>query len=170
MKRKSQMIESAALSAAGSATQSTGTVSLRSGEKLSLEPGGRLTATSRGGRTSRTSASRGGARSGKYGNRKTEVDGIVFDSTREARRYRSLKLMETRKEISGLRLQVVYELVPGAILGGRKRPPVRYVADFVYRTPDGVVHVEDAKGCLTSVYKLKRHLMKAVHGIDIEEV
>ena len=48
----------------------------------------------------------------KYGNTKASVDGIVFDSIREARRYKDLKLLQASGKISDLRLQVAFELVP----------------------------------------------------------
>ena len=48
----------------------------------------------------------------KYNSRKTTVDGITFDSKKEARRYLVLKKMEQDGEIKNLRLQVPVELVP----------------------------------------------------------
>jgi hypothetical protein len=72
------------------------------------------------------------------------------------------------KKITDLQLQVKYELAPSVVIQGRKRPPIRYVADFVYMQ-DGKRVVEDVKGMLTPVYKLKRHLMATVHGIEILE-
>ena len=104
----------------------------------------------------------------KYGNKKTEVDGITFDSQAEARRYKALKLLERAGEIQALELQPVYEIVPSVTLYGRKRPAVKYKADFRY-IEKGETVVEDVKGMRTPVYNLKRHLMKAVHGIEIRE-
>lgn len=104
----------------------------------------------------------------KYGNKKTEVDGITFDSQAEARRYKALKLLERAGEIQSLELQPVYELVPSVTLYGRKRTAVRYKADFRY-IHNGQTVVEDVKGMRTPVYNLKRHLMKAVHNIEIKE-
>lgn len=104
----------------------------------------------------------------KYGNKKTEVDGITFDSQAEARRYKALKLLERAGEIQSLELQPVYELVPSVTLYGRKRTAVRYKADFRYIN-NGQTVVEDVKGMRTPVYNLKRHLMKAVHNIEIKE-
>lgn len=49
------------------------------------------------------------------------------------------------------------------------RPPLRYVADFVWEE-GGKTVVADVKGVAVDVYKVKRHLMKAVHGIDILEI
>ena len=70
-------------------------------------------------------------------------------------------------------------MIGGARPGsGRKRPELRYVADFVYWEIDqarkndfqnGKWIVEDVKGILTPVYRIKRHLMMSVHGIEIRE-
>lgn len=104
----------------------------------------------------------------KYGNHKTQVDGHVFDSAKEAERYKSLVLLERAGSIDGLRIQVPFVLAPGAVVKGRKRPPIRYIADFVY-LESGEIIVEDCKGVRTDVYRLKRHLMMVVHGVDIRE-
>lgn len=105
----------------------------------------------------------------KYGNRKTVVDGITFDSQAEARRYGQLKLMLRAGAITDLALQVPFELVPSVVMGNRKRPAIKYKADFVY-TENGQRVVEDVKGMKTAVYSLKKHLMMHVHGIEIREV
>lgn len=111
-------------------------------------------------------------RSAKYKNVRTEVNGIRFDSQAEARRYLQLRLLLQDGAISDLRLQVKFELVPSVRFLGSRRltPAVRYVADFVYDGPDGVQVVEDVKGMVTPVYRLKRHLMKHIHNIDITEI
>jgi hypothetical protein len=101
----------------------------------------------------------------KYGNRKNEVDGIVFDSEKEAMRYGQLKLMLKAGIIGLLDLQVPYELNPGGTHS------LKYIADFVYIIrATGEKVVEDAKGCRTREYIKKRRLMKKVHGIIIKEV
>ena len=106
----------------------------------------------------------------KYGAIRTTVDGIVFDSKREAKRYQELVLLGRAHKISQLERQVVYELAPAVRLDGEKRmkPALRYVADFRYFDGDkGHFVVEDAKGRDTPVSRIKRHLMKSVHGIDV---
>lgn len=104
----------------------------------------------------------------KYNNKKVEVDGIKFDSKREYARWNQLKIMERAGAISDLKRQVPFELAPSVQLGGRKKPALRYVADFTY-TQGGKMVVEDAKGMLTDVYRIKKHLMLSVHGIEIKE-
>lgn len=48
----------------------------------------------------------------KYHAQKVEFDGKRFDSRREARRYAELRLLERAGEITGLRTQVPFELIP----------------------------------------------------------
>ena len=98
----------------------------------------------------------------KYRNKKTVVDGIKFDSQREATRYSVLKIMQAAGVISDLRLQVPYVMT----VNGLKI--CKYVADFVY-VDRGREVVEDVKGMKTPTYNLKKKLMKAVHGIEIQE-
>jgi Protein of unknown function (DUF1064) len=102
-------------------------------------------------------------RSAKYGNVLTaSADGKTFASKREARRYGELLLRERAGEIVGLATQVPFDLLVNGI------KVCRYVADFVYFEGERYV-VEDSKGCKTAVYRLKRKLMLAVHGIEIRE-
>lgn len=109
----------------------------------------------------------------KYGNTKTVVDGIRFDSKHEASRYVELKYMERAGLITDLHLQAPYELVPKQKDESGKvvERAVTYVADFVYRQ-NGKVVVEDAKSPATRTpdYIIKRKLMLYVHGITIREV
>lgn len=118
----------------------------------------------------------------KYGARKLKVDGIIFDSRREAMRYSQLKILERAGEISDLRLQVPFELIPSqrepdttGPRGGLRRgkvieKAVTYFADFVYKDKQGNTVVEDTKGFKTKEYKIKKKLMLFVHGIKIKEV
>lgn len=123
----------------------------------------------------------------KYLNKKTEVDGILFDSKKEADYYGFLKQKQELGEISNLRLQVPYEIIP-AVYGTRvkhlktktKEEPycvqraTYYYADFVYIvTATGRQEVVDVKSKITRknpVYLLKKKLMLAMNGIDIIEV
>lgn len=108
----------------------------------------------------------------KYGSKKTELDGIVFDSKREASRYAELKLMEMAKLISDLELQVPFELIPAQRINNKVvERACTYVADFVYYDKAmGETVVEDAKGMRTDVYKIKRKLMLQKYNIKIKEV
>lgn len=93
------------------------------------------------------------------------ANGIRFASRREFERWTRLVLADRSGEISNLRLQVAYPLV----VNGQKIGS--YVADFVY-VRDGREVVEDVKSepTKTAVYRLKKRLMRACHGIEITEV
>lgn len=101
----------------------------------------------------------------KYHAKRTTVDGITFDSKKEAERYSELRLMEKAEEIANLQLQVLYPLKVNDQL------ICSYKADFVYldrKTKRTVV--EDCKGFRTREYQIKRKLMAAIYGIEIVEV
>lgn len=104
----------------------------------------------------------------KYRARKTTVDGIEFDSAREAKRYTRLRALEEEGEIQHLRLQVPFELVPSFECDGVKYRGMKYVADFAY-VRDGKAVVEDCKGFKTPEYRIKKKLMAYVNHINIEE-
>ena len=110
----------------------------------------------------------------KYRNTKTVLDGITFDSKREAARYQELKALAARGVIEDFRHQAPFVLAPGVRFSDEKRakPALRYVADFSYRL-DGRLVVEDVKSAVTAgaaAYRIKRHLMLSVHGIEVKEV
>ena len=109
-------------------------------------------------------------RRSKFGNTPVVVDGVRFDSKREAARWQELGLLERAGKISQLERQVPYELARAVRLSGEKRlkPAIRYVADFRYFDREAYAYVvEDTKGRETPVSRIKRHLMKSVHGIDV---
>ena len=102
-------------------------------------------------------------RESKYGNRKTERDGLRFDSKHEAGWYETLRLRGLAGEFYGLARQVTFFL-PGG---------VKYIADFVTLNTDGTYTVLDAKSEATrkdKVYRLKRRQMEQCLGIEIKEV
>lgn len=117
----------------------------------------------------------------KYRNTKTVVDGMEFDSRKEAKRYQELKLLEQCGEISDLRCQEKFILIPTqrepdivGVRGGIKKGKViekecAYIADFVY-IQDGKKVVEDTKGFRTKDYIIKRKLMLYFYGITIREI
>ena len=118
----------------------------------------------------------------KYGNNKIIVNDEVFDSRKEARRYQELLVLLKAGEISDLRRQVKYVLIPAQrepdIIGpkGGRKPgkllehEVSYIADFVYKDKDGSQIVEDTKGFRTKEYILKRKMALYLLGIRIKEV
>lgn len=107
----------------------------------------------------------------KYRAKKTTIDGIVFDSRKEAARWLELKELEKAGEIAVLRRQETFVLIPeqrgtdGKLIERR----CTYKADFVY-VENGSTVVEDVKGVKTKDYIIKRKLMLWVHGIKIREV
>ena len=107
----------------------------------------------------------------KYRAKKSHVDGIKFDSLKEARRYQELRLLERAGKITDLRLQVPFFLLPAQRdeNGNVVERAVKYIADFVYTDEDGKTVVEDTKGMKTPAYIIKRKLMRWVHGIAIKE-
>lgn len=121
----------------------------------------------------------------KYHSKKVVVDGITFDSKREANRHKELLLLERAGVISNLRRQVTFELIPAyyeeferyspktgkRLKNGRRcvEKAVTYKADFVYMK-DGRNVVEDTKGVRTTDYIIKRKLMRHIHGVSITEV
>lgn len=126
----------------------------------------------------------------KYGNRKVEIDGIEFDSKKEAHRYWELKLLQRAGKISDLQLQREFELIPAQYetferygkTGKRLQDGKRcieqscvYKADFCYMQ-DGQLVVEDVKGYRDPAsagyakFIIKRKLMLWRYGIKINEV
>lgn len=107
----------------------------------------------------------------KYRNRKTKYNGMTFDSIREARRYRTLRALEDAGEISELRRQVKFVLIPAQRIAGKLvERECSYYADFCYVDANGKTVVEDAKGYRTDVFVIKRKLMLQRFGISVKEV
>jgi hypothetical protein len=106
----------------------------------------------------------------KYKSKKTVVNGIVFDSRREAKRYSELLMLERAGVIKNLELQKSFELIPSQEINGKVvERPCKYIADFVYEE-NGKTVVEDTKGMRTDKYIIKRKLMLYKYGIQIKEV
>lgn len=131
----------------------------------------------------------------KYHNRKITIDGITFDSIKEAQRFDELRLLERAGAISDLQRQVKFQLIPAQYedratgeyykVGDKKGLPklktvcleqsVDYIADFVYRE-NGKKVVEDVKGYRDpssagyAKFVLKRKMMLWFYGIKIKEV
>ncbi len=104
---------------------------------------------------------------GKFRNVRVEVDGIKFASKKEARHYGTLKLLADSGKIQNLRLQVRYSLdVNGVHIAV-------YVLDFQFEE-NGKTRYQDTKGYRPNTsdqtFKLKKRLMLACHGIEVEEI
>jgi len=119
----------------------------------------------------------------KYGNHKVTVDGLTFDSKREAKRFLELKILEKAGKISGLQRQKKFLLIPAQYepdiigpRGGKNKGKLiehecSYVADFVYfdeEEKDFVI--EDTKGVRTPEYVIKRKLLLWLNGYRIREI
>lgn len=108
----------------------------------------------------------------KYHNKRVNLDGMTFDSMKEAQRWTELKLLERAGEISFLERQPSYVLIPKQVRDGKviERQTV-YKGDFSYTdNKTGETVVEDVKGVRTKEYVLKRKLMLWEYGIIIREV
>ena len=101
----------------------------------------------------------------KFLNRKVTVDGLSFDSQKEARRWGELSLLQRAGQISDLSRQV--------------RLPLRvndqlictFVPDFTY-FENGRQVIEDTKSPITRkhpVYRIKVKLLKALTGAEVRE-
>ena len=121
----------------------------------------------------------------KYGNKKVEVDGIIFDSKKESNIYLDLKAKKASGEIKDFSMQVPFELIPNqkelkTVFDKKGRPvnkekvvelAVKYVADFVVYDNDGEVTVVDAKGFKgNQAWIIKRKLLRHVHKLAIQTV
>jgi len=111
-------------------------------------------------------------RNGKYNARRSLVDGILFDSGREAKRYQELRLLEAGGKIRDLELQPVYQLLDGFVHRGERIRGITYRADFRYFDIEKECEVvEDVKGHKTEVYKLKRKMLLSRYpDIDFREI
>lgn len=113
----------------------------------------------------------------KYKNCKICVDGEKFDSKKEYARWCELSLMQRAGQITDLRRQVKYQLIPATRKSdGKLERECSYVADFVYKDSDGKTVVEDVKGYRDpqsagyAKFVIKRKMMLYFHGIEIKEV
>lgn len=122
-------------------------------------------------------------RSNKYNSQKCSIGNEVFDSKKEMRRHQELCLLEQAGQIKNLQRQVKFVLIPAqkeSFVIPKKDGTLKlsmrvverecsYIADFVYEE-NGMIIVEDTKGCKTKDYIIKRKLMLYIHGIRIREV
>jgi hypothetical protein len=106
----------------------------------------------------------------KYQNKRVTVDGITFDSVKEASRWQELRMLERAGKITGLNRQLRIEVVPKTKLHRARY----YLADFVYFDKEqGKTIYEDVKGYRKGVayqlFTLKRDVLYWRHGIEIKE-
>lgn len=123
----------------------------------------------------------------KYGNKKVEFEGVVYDSKKEKDRYIFLRDAENKGVIKDLKRQVTFQLVPAKkkeyvkhlktkdkIVSVTLQRPITYTADFSFiRVSDGEYVVEDVKASkflLTDKYILKKKMLYAFQDILIKEV
>lgn len=108
---------------------------------------------------------RGQGKRSKYGSKKTVIDGRIFASKIEGRRYEQLKQLRAAGEIDHFLCQVPFWMAPG----------VRYVVDFlivwkvtISDDADGQrVGYEDVKGHLTDTSRVKILTVEHLYGISI---
>ena len=112
------------------------------------------------------------ARNGKYNAVKTQIDGIIFDSKKEAEYYKNLLLLKQAGEVVDIKLQPEFELQEGYIKDGAKIRPIKYIADFLVVYKDGHIEIIDTKGYRKDkVYLLKKKLFHyKFKGLTIKEV
>jgi hypothetical protein len=104
-------------------------------------------------------------RGNKYRAIRTEVDGVIFDSKREAHRYLSLKILQKGGKIRDLELQPTYRIEINGV------PVCKVKLDFRYwDNEQGMQVVEDSKGVDNAVSKLKRKMVLAQHGVEVRLV
>jgi tellurite resistance protein len=100
----------------------------------------------------------------KYGAKRTLLDGIVFDSKREAEVYGQLKLLEKAGRISGFERQRKFNLIVNSEIIGS------YRADFAFidHDQDGRLRVVDVKGVVTRDFRRVQKIIKAAYNIEVE--
>lgn len=103
----------------------------------------------------------------KYFAKKTEVDGIWFDSKRESQRYLELKILERSGQIRNLTLQPEFPIVVN------DTKVCTYRADFSFfdlRKGEPTIEDVKSKATKTPLYELKLKLFQAIYGREITEV
>lgn len=96
----------------------------------------------------------------KYGAKKTNVDGITFDSKKEAEFYCDLKLQTMVGDIDGFCMQPIFILAPN----------LKYKADFIIFNKNGTFRIVDTKGFKTKEYIAKKKVLEDKYNLKIEEV
>lgn len=98
----------------------------------------------------------------KYNAKKTEYNGLIYDSKKEAMRAEQLDKMLANGDIINIQRQVPIRCEVNSKL------ICKLILDFIYTLPDGTIIHEDVKGMKPlPIFNLKCKLIKALHGIDI---
>lgn len=101
----------------------------------------------------------------KYHNKKTVINGITFDSRREAERYVELKVLQKKGLITQLELQPKFLLQKGFKYRGKTQSAITYKADFRYIDLETNTYVvEDVKGMVTQAFAIKKKMFLATYG------
>lgn len=95
----------------------------------------------------------------KYRNVKTTLDGIIFDSKKEAARYQELFLLQRGNVIKDLDVHPTYVLQPAFKSWGVTHRAITYEGDFSY-SERGVHVVEDVKAIKTEVFRIKEKMFR----------
>ena len=108
----------------------------------------------------------------KYNAKKVIVDGEVFDSQAEYDYWLELQDKASKGEISNLQRQIEYILLPRQVdkEGKFKYHPIKYKADFVFTDSTGRVRVQDYKGMVLDVFRIKQKLFYNKYGMELEVV
>lgn len=99
-------------------------------------------------------------RQGKYNAKKTVMDGITFDSKREAAYYLHLKLRVESGDVLYFLRQVPFDLPGGT----------KYRCDFMEVHSDGSTHFIDVKGFKTKSFIRAKKQVEDLYPIEIEVV
>lgn len=95
------------------------------------------------------------------------VNGVVFDSLKEAKHYVLLRELERAGKISNLECQTKFALlVNGELIG-------HYHADFTYLSETGQLVVADVKSSHTRkdpLFRWKAKHLRAQYGLTVKEV
>lgn len=95
----------------------------------------------------------------KFHNKKTIVDGILFDSQMESHYYLYLKELKEQSVVVDFKLQPVFILQEGFSKDGKRIQPIKYIADFEVTYNDGHVEIIDVKGKITEAFRIKRKIL-----------
>jgi hypothetical protein len=103
----------------------------------------------------------------KYNAKRTEIDGISFDSKVEGKYYEYLKQQQQEGLIKRFELQPIFTLQEGFRKNGKYFRPILYIADFKVYLNDGSIQIIDVKGFETPDFKIKRKLFEAKYPFKL---